>query len=90
MRTVWKYPVPIDDRARVVMKQNATILHIDDQGNDYTLYLWALVDTSEKDIERFFRVDGTGYRMDNLRESQKFIGTVINPRLNLVWHVWTD
>lgn len=90
MRTVWKYELPVTDRPRIVMKKDAEILHIDHQKYSLYLQIWALVDTDKEDIERFFTVAGTGHPLNHLRDNQKFLGTVIDPDLNLVWHVWTD
>lgn len=87
MRTIYKYPMAIDDETSVLLPRGATILRVDHQGNNpRQLYVWAIVDTDDKqcDVARFF-VRGTGHPLTG--EEGDYVNTV--HAMGLVWHVFT-
>jgi len=85
-KSVYKYDLLPDDRVRVMMPKGAEILHVDCQSSG-TISIWALVNLDSELIERFFLIRGTGHNCDNL-QGRKFLGTVLDRQLGLVWHIW--
>lgn len=59
MRTIHKYPVPMQDEFAVKMPAGAEVLTVQAQHNDPCV--WALVDTRRPYQERLFALCGTGY-----------------------------
>lgn len=68
MMTIHKYRIPIDDRpVSITMPWGARILHVAAQGDAvFSPFLWALVDTDEKPMQRLFMVVGTGNPCDGI------------------------
>ena len=58
MTSIWKFEVSVADKQRILMPDGAKILCVDKQEGD--IYIWALVDTKAKAVERTFGVHGTG------------------------------
>jgi hypothetical protein len=82
MREVFKYPL---NRDVILLPKEAEILHVGAQRD--SLYVWALVDPSENDLQPRMRVAGTGHPIGNM-ELGKFHGTHILGDGSLVFHVW--
>ena len=78
--TVYKYQLPIDDRARVLMPSGAELLCVAMQHGRVTV--WARVDPSATMVTRQFRVAGTGHP----GVEGSYIGTVFPGPL--VFHVF--
>lgn len=88
MKTIWKYQLPISDDTSVEMREDATILHLD-EGNGYdSLNIWAWVDTDAMDEIRDFAIVGTGHPADHITDRHEYVGTVVCRNLPLVWHVF--
>lgn len=88
MRVVWKYDVPIEERPCIPMRQGAEILHVDSQHGG--IQIWAIIETEQQDVDRYFRVYGTGHDLKDMFGHGKFLGTVVDRTNGFVWHVWTD
>jgi hypothetical protein len=96
MQVIYKYPLPLDDRAiKLKMPWGARILHVAAQGDALYPYLWALIETDERTVEREFVIVGTGNRCDGIApEAQgprpeaprNYIGTAHCGAY--VWHVF--
>lgn len=71
------------------MPKYAKILHVDCQ-ESYKIHLWALIDTDDPEIERFFMIRGTGETIEDYKQERKFLGTVVDNSAGLVWHIWYD
>jgi len=88
MKTIYKYDIILKglklDVASIEMPQRAKILYIDCQSTD-VISLWAEVETSNKKINRNFRIVGTGQRIADAH-LKEYIGTVLDR--NCVWHVY--
>jgi hypothetical protein len=85
MRTIWKYPLHLDDMQRVRFRKDAKILSVQIQGED--LCLWVMVDSDAKEEWRTIAIFGTGHEIPkdlNLLH----IGTVQHYDGKLVWHVF--
>lgn len=84
MKTIWKFPIQINDRQVVPMPKGAEILTAQMQGT--SLCLWAVVDTDYKHVlkPRLIEVVGTGNPIPDV--SRHYIGSV-QDRI-FVWHVF--
>lgn len=83
MRTVWKFPLRIEDSYQhVPMPDAAAILHAEMQHG--RLCLWALVDDSHANEDRVFRVFGTGH--DTAMDKIAHVSTVQDGPF--MWHVF--
>ena len=80
---IYKYPLVITDKQKILMPERADILHCDMQGLD--LCVWVLVNTDTPEVARTFRVIGTGHPIPDIGELE-YRGTV--QQLNFVWHVF--
>lgn len=88
MKTVWKFPLRIDDRQTVMMPVDAQILHVDWQEGTEAC-VWALVDDESPAREkRWFRISGTGHPLPDFAPWWRFVGTFLMRPLGLVFHVW--
>lgn len=72
MKTIYKYPVPVDDWVEVKMSKGAQVLCVQMQNG--TPCVWALVDPTKEIEERYFLWRGTGHSMPP--NHGKYIGTV--------------
>jgi hypothetical protein len=75
MKTVWKFPVPIQDTFVLNLPTDAEILHIGLQ--DGKPILWALIDPAAKFTAREFSVFGTGNPIP--ANPGKHVGTIQMP-----------
>jgi hypothetical protein len=85
--TIWKFPLALDDRQKVIMPEGARILSA--QVQDGQLCLWALVDPAAVSKDRTIHIIGAGhplYRSDSLR----YISTVQTFNGVLVWHIFEE
>ncbi len=82
--TIYKYELPIEDEARVVMPLNAIVLSVQVQRGRPCL--WAQVDPGARNVARYFRVIGTGHPID--QAPGKFLGTIQLEGGALVFHVF--
>jgi|HubBroStandDraft_2_1064218.scaffolds.fasta_scaffold16971_9 hypothetical protein len=55
---VYKYPLRLDDEMRVTLHAGARVLTVQEQRGDP--YVWALVDPTQPEVSRRFRLAGTG------------------------------
>ena len=60
-RTIWKFPVPLQDFPVINMPQGAEILQVFNEPGDGT-YIHARVDPNALTLPRKFRLAGTGHR----------------------------
>jgi len=73
MQVVFKYPIEITDTFSLMLPKNAQLLSVQFQHD--TLCLWVLVNRSQPEEERRFRLAGTGHPILQSEEQLKFIGT---------------
>ena len=86
MKTVWKFPIPLEDFVTVEMPMRSKVLSVAEQNGQ--LCLWALVDPMQKKHPRSFRIAGTGHPIDTEDCGVSLVGTVITAGGALVWHVF--
>lgn len=88
MRTIYKYPLELKDHQWVTMPAGAQILCVQTQKNIVTL--WAVVDTSNVQIETtLIHIVGTGNPITD-NENWQYIGTVQQLDNIFVWHVFKE
>jgi hypothetical protein len=85
MRTVYKYPLPLNDRVTLEIPRGAKPLYVAEQNGQ--LCLWALVDPEHVEEERGFYILGTGQRTTDDKTTQ-YVGTAICDGGRFVWHVF--
>ena len=88
MKTIHKYPLPVDYVSTIKMPMGAEILCAKTRGGE-DITLWAMVET-DADLElRCFCVVGTGMEVPIIDGANlKFIDTVILRGGKLVFHVF--
>lgn len=96
MRVIWKYPLEITDLQCVMMPEHATILSVHEQNGQ--ICLWAEVRAENTPSRRQIEIIGTGNPIEYHAPSKdgwlgghierRFIGTVVESRRPLVWHVF--
>lgn len=84
MRTIWKYPVPVQDRTVLRVPSDFDPLTVQVQGQ--SLCLWAAVDSDLPLAEVEVRVLGTGYPVPEDLGGEYYVGSVQDGVF--VWHVF--
>ena len=83
MRTVYKYPVILEDNWEMSMPRGAKILSVGVQNGEP--FMWAAVETDNMSQRKYFRTAGTGHEIKGIL---KFVGTFHLEDLGLVFHVF--
>jgi hypothetical protein len=85
-KTVWKYPLSVDDEQFIEMPANAHILCVQTQRGRPCL--WALVDPTNQPETRKILIAGTGHVREELWGLVNYIGTFQLDYGQLVFHVF--
>lgn len=83
MRTIYKYPLDIQDVQYVNAPMGATPLHVDEQF--VVLNLWMSIDTDRPNVKHRIVIRGTGHPQRS--DDGNYVGTVLM-QSGLVWHVF--
>jgi hypothetical protein len=83
VKTIWKFPLPIEDRVEISMPSGAEILCVQTQ-RGYP-QVWAICDTEAPTEKRLFYVRGTGQEV-GVAEFASYLGTF--QMMELVFHVF--
>jgi 6-phosphogluconolactonase/glucosamine-6-phosphate isomerase/deaminase len=86
MKTIYKYPLKIQDKQTISMPIGAQILSV--QVQDEVVCLWALVEPRLPKREIEFQMLGTGHDAGHINSNFKHISTVQVDGGNLVFHVF--
>lgn len=86
MKTVWKFPLVVDDAQVIAMPANAHILTVQVQGE--TPCIWALVNPEMPAEERKILISGTGHERKDLDGLVNYIGTFQLYGGGLIFHVF--
>ena len=92
MKSIYKYELPIEAKAKVEMKCGANVLSVNVQ--DGKLCVWALINKKAREEERKFLIFGTGHDIQDEGKEKidlykhTFVGTVLAQGGKLVLHVW--
>ena len=84
MWTIFKYPLEITDEQLIPLPMDARVLSVGLSGGRPCL--WALVDSALPPAPWRIHIYGTGQPVDHAQH--EFIGTVVDDRRGLVWHVF--
>lgn len=85
-RSVYKYPIEIDDTQTLILPRGAEILSVINQFEEVCIY--ALVDTETDETEKYsLQCYGTGHTIRH-DSSYKFLGTVSMHSGHFVLHVF--
>lgn len=82
MKTIFKYPLGSIGNNRKRMPKGARVIHAGYDPNG-ALCVWAEVETDNEDVDRFFRLIGTG---QPLEDGLKYVGTVQEGPY--MWHIY--
>lgn len=85
MKRIYKFPFETNDMVDISMPEGATILCVETQGEQPCM--WALVDPDAPELNRKFRVFGTGHPVYDA-EMLKFIATYQLQGGALVFHIF--
>lgn len=85
-KTVYKYPLEIEDEQVVLLPTGARILTVQQQNNN--IFLWALVNPTSTNAQAFtIRIHGTGHAISDSDELE-YINTVQLYGGKLLFHVF--
>jgi len=87
MKKIYKYYLQLEEIQTIDMRVSSTILHVG--AIEDRLYLWALVDTEDKDFKTVeVEIIATGGSIEEDKSIERhYIGTCITNR-HLVWHIF--
>ena len=91
MKTIHKYPVPVEGRFKLRLPKESVILSF--QCQDGVPCIWVMVETAHIDEERSFRLFGTGHPIERIPKdgSLHYIGTAQQSQMPpLVWHLFEE
>jgi hypothetical protein len=86
-KTIWKFDLATVDIQRIIVPEGAELLSV--QIQKQTPYIWALVDSTEREEERIIRIFSTGYAIEDSL-NLKYIDTYQEMDGDLVWHVFEE
>ena len=72
MDTIFKYPIPVNNRFSLKLPKGAEILTVQEQQDNPKI--WALVNSENETETRNFVLVGTGYSIEE-KDSLNYIGT---------------
>lgn len=85
MKTIYKYPIKVDDDQTIRMPQGAELLSVQCQASQPCV--WAMVDTDKPMALRGFGLVGTGHPCERLHAG-KYVGTFQMRDGTLVFHLF--
>ena len=91
MRTIYKYPIPIEGAFEIDLPKGAMILSFQSQNG--VPCIWAMVETGFVEEERSFRLFGTGHPVEIIPNDRSlhYIGTAQQSQIPpLVWHLFEE
>ena len=84
MRTIYKYPINLNEKQSILTYEGAKPLRIAIQ--ESTICVWMEVSTEEKKVDKNIYCFGTGFELPNL--DLKYIGSVDD--FPFVWHIYYE
>lgn len=85
MKTIWKYPIQIEDRQTILVPQGAELLTVQMQNN--APFVWALVNPDNTEMPRVLDLYGTGHPIKDYGPG-KYVGTFQSNGGMFVWHLF--
>jgi hypothetical protein len=86
MRTIYKYPVQIEDEQTIEIPLLSKVLTVQIQHGKP--YIWVAVDTDSKVVPFKFKLYGTGHPITNDSNYSTYIGTFQLCSGDLVFHLY--
>ncbi len=87
MKTVWKYKIRIEDRTVADIPVGAIFRVLEQRSDSVYCTLWYEVPDTDAEMETHtFGIFGTGHPLPN--EPMTYLGTTIDYRLSLAFHVY--
>ncbi len=88
MKTIYKYPITFtdDSAVEILMPAGSEILCLQTQVD--MPCMWAMVETRNPQVSRYFRVFGTGHPLPPMIARSRYIGTFQIDKGLLVFHVF--
>lgn len=83
MATIWKFPIPIEDKFSIAMPRDAELLFVATQNEQGCI--WARVVAEHSQEERTFLIRGTGHEVNT---DCKHVGSFILRGGALVFHLF--
>lgn len=88
MKTIWKYPLRLQDTTTVRMPLGSQVLTVQWGEKEQQPCVWAVVNPDERALEEHvFEVRGTGHDVTSF-DTTHYLGTFQVPLLGLVFHVF--
>ena len=91
MKTIWKYPLEIEDQQEITVPYGAKILSVIEQNNQPVLY--ALVNSESARLMDMISIliRGTGHPIEE-RDllGHDFVGTISTYDGRLIWHIFVE
>lgn len=84
MKTIWKFPLIIAPRQRVIMPKHPTILAVQVQLD--VPCVWAAVSSNHVEVPYHFTIVGTGNEIPE--DAGTYIGTFQTHGGSFVWHLY--
>jgi hypothetical protein len=84
MKEIWKHNLKVTDEVKLLLREDAEILTIQNQGGLLTLWEKHEVEQKKPSIERIIRIVGTGHLFDD--KKLKYITSV--QQGIFVWHIF--
>lgn len=86
-KTIWKFPLNIDDFVTISMPKEAEILTVQTQNG--SPYIWALVNPENEYQDRYFEVFGTGHDIpEEMGIKKLYINTFQLADGKLIFHLF--
>ena len=85
-RTIWKFPIRLEDAINIFMPIGAEVIAVDVQQGE--VCIWAVVDPAAPHECRTFRCAGTGHSLPDGLGRAQHIGTVQLDGGALVFHLF--
>lgn len=76
MTTIHRYQLDLTDRPHALMPAGARVLSAEVKPNDAYVSVWAIVDPTQPDEKREFRIAGTGHPLD-VDAGWRFVSTLV-------------
>lgn len=85
--TIYKYPVPLEDRFELELPPRAGVVHFAEQ--DGEVFVWVRLNPEARKETRTFYVRGTGHPLPEGRVLGH-VGTCFHRGGEFVWHLFQD
>ena len=89
MRTIWKFPIYMEETQTIQVPINPRFLTVQTQGGSAPA-LWAMVYDDAPKVQYTLKVVGTGWNADHILTHDEYVGTYELMEGTLVFHVFVS